>query len=115
MTIKEKIILIFLSIITLGLYPLIVFNKKKMTVATTLKTSEKVTLNMILLRKALGGRDNIIGAEYTYTKVKVFVNNRSNVNLKDVSSIKGISGVMGTSKSVTVIVGKQAKLVAESI
>lgn len=115
MTIKEKLILVSLSIITLGIYPLVVFNKKHNNTKDQLSVADKVTVNVEKLVEAFGGKDNIIGSEYTHTKIKVFIKDRTKVDIENVKNIKNISGVFASSKDITIIVGNQAKALAELI
>ena len=115
MTFKDKLILSILSILTLGIYPLIVFSKKSKKPANTFNHAEKAKFKVVGLVEALGGDDNIVGAEYTYKKVKIFIKNKAIVNLEKVSKLKGISGVMATQSSVTLVAGDQSKAIAESL
>lgn len=112
MTFKDKLILFTLSILTLGIYPVIVFNKKHTSTKNELSSSTKVTVDIKSLLKELGGEENIAGAEYTQTKVKIFIKNRESINVENIQNIKNISGVFATTKYVTIIVGKQAKELA---
>lgn len=115
MTLKDKIILVLLSIITLGIYPLIIFKNKNKEVKSELSTSNKISINIDKLKTLLGGKKNIAGAEYTHTKVKIFLKDTKLANINKIKELKGISGVFGTSKNITIIVGNQAKLLAESL
>lgn len=115
MTGKDKFIYILISILTFGVYPILLKRKKPTKQSNTLSVEEKVTVNLNKLENALGGKENIAGAEYTQTKVKIFFNDRSKVNVEEVKSIKGISGVVASSKNISIIVGKQAKSLAEKI
>ena len=77
-------------------------NKKELSTATT-------KINITKLHEALGGKENIAGCEYTHTKVKIFIYSRDKVNLESIGQIKGISGVFGSKKYVTIVVGTSAK------
>lgn len=112
MTFKDKLILIILSILTLGIYPLVIFNKKDKAVKNELSVDKKVTVNVSSLLTNLGGKDNIAGCEFTHTKVKIFIKDRSKVEVENIQNIKNITGVFATSKHITIIVGKQAKELA---
>lgn len=115
MTLKDKIILIFLSIITFGIYPLVIFRKKEQAINSKLSTSNKITINIDKLKTLLGSSQNIVGSEYTHTKVKIFLKDTNLVNSEELQKLKGISGIFNTSKSTTIIVGNQAKAVAEKL
>lgn len=113
MKLKDKIILILLSIFTIGIYPLVVFVKREKKVNETLSSDKKVSINLENLKAALGGVDNIAGCEYTHTKVKIFVKKRQDVKIEEVKNIKNISGVFASSNAITIIVGNQAKELAK--
>ena len=93
MTLKDKIILFLLSIITIGIYPIIIFRKRDNTVKKELSSLDKTTINIDKLRKLLGESQNIIGSEYTHTKVKIFVKNPSLIDINELRKLKGISGL----------------------
>lgn len=115
MTGKDKFIYILLCIITFGIYPMMIKKGTKTTPTNEIRVEEKTTINLIKLYEALGGKDNLAGNEYTYTKVKIFLNDRSKADVEKVKSIKGISGVVAGSKYITVIVGKQAKALSNEL
>lgn len=111
MTFKDKLILVLLTIITLGIYLIVVYKKKNKPVASELSRAEKVTLDIEKL-KSLLGENNIKGVEFTHTKVKIFFDDKNKVNADEIQKLKGVSGVFATSKHITIIVGNQAKKIA---
>lgn len=113
MTLKDKILYTMISIITFGIYPIVI--KKKVKKASSGDLAVKQTIDSSVLIQALGGKENIASAEYTQTKIKIFIKNKDSVKLDEIEQIKGVSGVVANSKNVSIIVGKQAKLVAESL
>ena len=115
MIFKDKLKLIFLSIITLGIYPAIVFRKKETAVASTLSESSNLKLDLNKLISNLGGKDNIKETTSTHTKVNIKISSRENVDIDSLQKMKGISGVFATSTSVTIIVGNTAKKIAQSL
>ncbi|WP_128008806.1 hypothetical protein [Mycoplasma sp. ATU-Cv-508] len=77
MSTKDKVIFIFLSIITLGIFPAVVYWRgRHQPVNQKLSTSEKISVDVDELRRLLGGLENLVGAEFTHTKVKIFVKER---------------------------------------
>lgn len=114
MTFKDKLILTLLSIITIGIYPLIIFNKKSQS-KEQLEIDSKISVDLTKLTALLGGKENIAGVEYTHTKVKVFIVERQGVNIDAITKLKGVSGVFATSKFVTLIVGTSAKTLATKL
>lgn len=115
MTLKDKIIYIFISIITFGIYWLIIKRNKNSAPTKELSMNNKVSIDLKKLISYLGGKDNIFGTEYTQNKVKIFIKNREITNIQDIDKITGISGIVVGAKYITIIVGKQAKAIAEKL
>lgn len=115
MTTKDKLILVFLSIITLGIYLIFVFKKKESNISSELSQINKLTINVKKLLEFIGGNENILGVEYTQTKVKIFIKDHEKVLINELQKLKNISGVFKNTKNVTIIVGKQAKELANQI
>ncbi len=115
MLFKDKLKLIMLSIITLGVYPILVLRSKNTKTSLELSTTEKLIVNIDKLRKELGGKENITGATNTHNKVKVDIKTRNGVTLDNIKNLKGVSGVFATSTSVTIVVGNSAKKIASII
>lgn len=111
MTFKDKLLLILLTIFTLGIYLIVIYKNKSKPESSELSRSEKVTVDIDKL-KSLLGEDNIVGSEFTHTKVKIFIKDKSKVNVNEIQNLKGISGVFASSKYITIIVGNQAKKIA---
>ncbi len=115
MTNKDKFIYIILSILSLGIYPYSIRKKGNKRISSDLSESNKIHLNIEKFVELIGGRDNIIGTEYTHTKIKIYFKEKSKIKIDAIQKLKSISGVVATSKYVTVIVGNQAKKIAEKI
>ena len=115
MTFKDRTILILLSIITLGIYPAVIYSKKSNKKNTELSVEDKVSVNTTKLIELLGGEENLNGVEYTNTKVKIFFKSKEKVDVESIQNLKNISGVFASSKYITVIVGKQAKALSERL
>lgn len=111
MTFKDKLILVLLTIITLGIYLIVIYKKKHKPESTELSTAEKITVDVDKL-KSLIGDQNVAGVEFTHTKVKIYIHDKNKVNVDDIQKLKGVSGVFATSKHITIIVGNQAKKIA---
>lgn len=114
MTFKDKLILVLLTIITLGIYLIVIYKKKPKSTANELSIADKVTVDLDKL-KSLLGEGNIAGSEYTHTKVKIWFHDKSKVNVEEIQKLKGISGVFATTKYITIIVGNQAKKIATAL
>ncbi len=115
MTLKNKILFIILSILTLGIYPILVYRAGGTETKTELSSSTKPTVNLVLLRKALGGVDNVAGVEYTHTKLKIFLKNTKLADNDVVRKLKGVSGLVISSVAITIIVGNSAKEMAKQL
>ena len=114
MSFKDKLILSLLSIVTLGIYPIVAFSKKPKEAKSTLSV-DKVVTDTNKLTKFLGTKTNIAGAEFTQTKIKVFINDKSKVDAEAIKNLKGVSGIVLSSKYATIIVGKQAKELSKAL
>lgn len=111
MTFKDKLILVLLTIFTLGIYLIVVYKGKSKPNSNELSRSEKVTLDVNKL-KSLIGEGNVAGSEFTHTKVKIFIKDKNKVDVEGIQKLKGVSGVFATTKYITIIVGNQAKKIA---
>ncbi|MGL5205783.1 MAG: PTS glucose transporter subunit IIB [Metamycoplasmataceae bacterium] len=114
MTGKEKFIYWFLTIITFGLIHLH-WKTKKVAVKDELSRKDRITINMNKLINFLGGPENISSVESTHTKVKIFLKNREIVEIENIRSINGISGVFVTSNYLQIIVGNEALLIEQNL
>ena len=112
---KQKFLYVLISIITIGIYPIVVH--KRTTTKTNLRLSEakKISVNIPELIKNLGGKDNVVAVEYTHTKLKIFISDKTKVIVESINSQKGITGVVASTKSITIIVGNQAKQISKLI
>ena len=113
MSIKEKIIYIFISVITIGIYPIIINRNKTHKIDNKLSEAKVVSMDPNELIKNLGGKKNFETVEHTHTKIKIFIYNSSLVNVELLSKLKGVSGIFCSSKSIVLIVGNQAKILSE--
>ena len=112
---RVKIIYVLLSIVTFGVYPYVLKKRLQNKPINSLSQAKKININLDELIKSLGGKNNIDGAEYTHTKIKVFISNVEIVDKEEVNKIKGISGVFISSNRITLIVGNQAKLLTQEL
>ena len=106
---KNNIIYILLCIITLGIYPAIILNNKNSSIPNKLSDDVKVTVNVKALLSSLGNKENISGVEYTHTKIKIFIKDKTKMSINKINEIKNISGIVTGSNYITILVGKQAK------
>ena len=86
MTLKDKLIFIVLSIITLGIFLIVVFAKKNKKQKNELSVSKKISFDVKKLVELLGTKGNIEGAIYTHTKVKIHFSDRSKVDAKNIKN-----------------------------
>jgi len=113
MTIKNKIILVLITIFTLGIFWIFYFQKKKKK-TNELSRTTKIPFSIKKLVHAIG-EDNIIRSEYTHTKIKIFVHSSSKINMDEIKKIKTISGTLKTSTSITLIVGNSAQALSTTL
>ncbi len=113
---SHKIMFVFLSIITLGIFPLVInLKSKNQKTKNKLSISDKIYVNLEKIRKHVGGIENITGVEFTHTKVKIFIKERSLVDVVFLKSLNGVSGVFASKSYVTLIVGNSAKNIATKL
>lgn len=112
MKLKDKILITLLTIFTLGLIWLY-WNKKKTKPKNELSVSKKVEVNLEQLILLLNGVKNIESVNSTHTKVKINLKENNNIDILKLKELKGISGVVASSKSITIIVGNSAKTIQE--
>ena len=112
MTWKNKIIFIIISILTIGIYPLLLFKSKNKNVNQLTKSTKiKININKFIL--ILGGISNIEKSEYTNKKIKIFFKNIENIEIDKIKKQKYISGLFISSKYITLIMGDQSQIVSE--
>ena len=116
MTTKNILILILLTIITLGTFWIFHYIKLNKTtkVSSNLSHSTKIPFS---IKKLVGvlNRENIIKSEFTQIKVKVFVKSTKDINMEELKKIKSISGSFMNSNSITIIVGNSAKTISNQL
>lgn len=114
MTFKDKLLIIFFNVITLGLIN-IYWKNKKTQKKEYLSYSTKIPFNLNELFQNLGGRENINNTSYTQNKIRFDLLNINLINKQQIENLKGISGVVLSSASITLIVGNVAKTIFEEI
>ena len=115
MTKKEKFLYVVISIITFGIYPIMINKKIPEASNKMLSEAKKVTVDVPKLVKNLGGDNNISAIEYTHSKLKIFIKDSAKIDIESINKQKGITGVVFSSKTVTIIVGNQAKQLSKMI
>lgn len=116
MTFKEKTLFILLQIITFGLI-WIYWNKKSKTYKdkNSLSQEIKVNINVNKFIEYLGGKENIKNISNTHTKIKIDFVSRNLIQIEEIKSLFGISGIFMNDISLTVIVGNNAKATVDLI
>ncbi len=112
MTTADKIKIILLTIITLGL--IWIWINKKQTTKNELTIDTKVKVNIESIIKFIGV-ENITEISNTHQRVKILFKNRDIVDKESLEKLKGITGTMFTSTSVSLVVGKSAAEVAKQL
>ncbi|MCR8612991.1 MAG: PTS glucose transporter subunit IIB [Mycoplasma sp.] len=114
MSIKDKLILIFLTIITLGIIWFFIWPKKTNKTNDKLSVSKKIPFNMNKLIEYIGN-DNINSVSATHSKVKIGLIDSKKIQKDEIKKLNSVSGMFITSTSITLIVGNSAKLIEEHI
>ncbi|MBN3534563.1 PTS glucose transporter subunit IIB [Mycoplasma procyoni] len=112
---KDKFLVGFLSVITLGLIWIYWKKAAKPTQHNQLSQSTKIPFNLNELISLLGNKENITKVENSHKKIKIYLNNTKNLELQKIQSLKGISGVLASSNYINLIVGNNAEYLKQQI
>ncbi len=112
MTTSDKIKIVLLTIVTLGLIWIWINKKQASNEELTVDKKVKVNINSII---ELIGKENIVEITNTQQRVKITFKDRKEVNKEGIENLKGVSGTMFTSTSVSLVVGKSATEVAKQL
>ncbi|NQZ28893.1 MAG: hypothetical protein HRT98_00705 [Mycoplasmatales bacterium] len=112
MTTSDKIKIILLTIITLGLIWIWINKKQTSNKELTVDTKIKVNIDSII---EYIGAENIMEIINTHQRIKIIFKDRKDVNKEELEKLKGVSGTMFTTTSVSLVVGKSAAEVAKRL
>ncbi|WP_033161327.1 hypothetical protein [[Mycoplasma] collis] len=115
MLLKDKFLIVFLTIITLGLIWIYWSKLKNKTPNNELSSENKSSIKLSELFDSIGGKSNILKVENTHKKVKIFLNDISLVDKNKISKIKEISGLVLSNNSITLITGNNASYLKNEI
>ena len=101
---KDKFLMVFLTIITFG-FIWIYWSKLKKKEENVIKKSSKLPFKIEELVNYLGGKENIISATNTISKVKIEIQDNEKIEVEKIKKIKGISGIVIGNFSISLIVG----------
>ncbi|MDI4567694.1 MAG: hypothetical protein E7Y34_01255 [Mycoplasma sp.] len=103
MQFKNKVLFIFLTIITCGLFLIYVYSKKNIMPKNQLTQDTKININVLKLVELIGGFDNIKDIKSEYKKIKIFFNNKKLIQNDKLTKLKNIKGVFLSSESIIVL------------
>ncbi|WP_371246094.1 PTS transporter subunit EIIB [Mycoplasmopsis agassizii] len=63
----------------------------------------------------LGGKDNLINAEASLSKIKFYLKDKKLVNLEKIKKYPDVTGTLESSNAVTIIIGNAARVIAQKI
>lgn len=106
---RDVLFVIGLLIVLLLFLRLYFKNRKTSTPKIT-----KLPFEIETLVFALGGRDNIVGADASQSKVKVELVNANDIIKEDLAKL-GATGVVQTRQGVTLIFGQASELIASAL
>ena len=117
MTKREKFLFIFLQVITLGLIWIYwkQIKVKQYQSENQLSIAKQISFDCDLLISHLGTITNISQVSASHSKVTINYQQRKLLDLSAIKALKGVSGVFANDRAVTIIVGNQAKLIADEI
>ncbi|WGI36956.1 PTS transporter subunit EIIB [Mesomycoplasma lagogenitalium] len=112
---KDKILIVFLTIITLGFIWIYWKQKAKNNKENELSKTTKMVVDLDKLIENLGGKTNIDSLTNSHKRVKLYLNDSKKVNANEVQNMKGISGTLVSSKYIEIIVGNVAEHLANEV
>ncbi|MDR2567700.1 MAG: hypothetical protein LBC44_00120 [Mycoplasmataceae bacterium] len=106
----------FLSIITFGIYPIIIASKakKNQQINTQLSYSSKAHLNVDNFVADLGGKDNLVSVSSTISTLNVELKNPVKLPQEKLNSYK-IKGAVYNGKKINFVTGDNAFAIAQEI
>ncbi|WP_406616034.1 PTS sugar transporter subunit IIA [Mycoplasmopsis hyopharyngis] len=111
---KDKFLLVFLTIITFG-FIWIYWSKLKNKTENNIKKSSKLPFKLDELVKKLGGRENIVGANCSISKVKIEIKDNEVLEVEKIKNMKGISGIVVGNFSISLITGNISEELTKQI
>ncbi|MCE6061604.1 PTS transporter subunit EIIB [Mycoplasmopsis agalactiae] len=117
MTTGDKWKIAMLTIFTLGfcwLYWRIKNNKVKKLKKGEINRLDS-SMDTLELVNLLGGKNNIISASSTISRIKVFINDKTAVQKDKLEQLKYVSGLMISSNNISIVVGDYAKKLCEEL
>lgn len=119
---SELLILIFAiiaAVIILAILTIIlsIINIKKQRLENRNKLPQAKKLNFPYndLLKHTGGIENIASIDANINKVKITFYDQAKINIQEIKKMKHVSGTFMSSTKINLIVGKEAKLLADKI
>ena len=79
-----------------------------------IQSGRKVNIDVEKIITALGGKDNVLSAKATNSRLSVSLKDDQKLNIEDLKQL-GASGIVQTTNKVTVILGQVSQLVEEEI
>lgn len=117
---KQKFLYVFLIIITLGFILLYWRKYKQSNKKDYLTVDKRISFNFEHFISFLGGYENIIetssDSHSTSQKVlRIKYKDKTKLNIEELKKLNGISGIALNSYGVSLVVGNNAKYIAEKI
>lgn len=104
----------FIQFLTFGKFGKIIakkYNKQN----NSIQYSNDVKFEINELVNLLSGPTNIQKAEFTFSRVIIFLNTLENVDINEIKKLTGVSGVVVAVNNVSLIVGSTSKFIADSL
>ncbi|EDU06560.1 hypothetical protein [Ureaplasma urealyticum] len=104
---KQKSLIIFLSIITLGIFAIYFFSKAKKTSQiknTHLRTSSKIPFSLTAFYDCVGSKDNLANVDATINTLKIELKEASLLNNEELKHL-GAKGIMRNQTKISIIFG----------
>ncbi|VEU76905.1 PTS transporter subunit EIIB [Mycoplasmopsis columbina] len=113
---KDKLLIGFYTVITLGLcwvYWKKQAKKKSIEEVKNQELPKYINLDELIL--LLGGKENIKSINSSLSNLKLEINNRSLVETKKLSELKYVSGIMVGDKKISLVVGDDATAISKEL
>lgn len=104
----------FIQFLTFGKFGKIL-SKKHNKPNNSINYSEDIKFEINKLVSLLLGATNIQKAEFTFSRVAIFLNTLENVNIDELKNLPGVSGVVVGTNNISLIVGSTSKFIANSL
>ncbi|AJR12360.1 PTS glucose transporter subunit IIB [Mesomycoplasma dispar] len=114
MKLISKIIYFLLQIFSFGFFAKHI-NKKHNKTKSDLTFEKKFDFKIEELINLLGGKKNIKSSDFSISRLKIQLKSTENLDFEKIKKLKGVSGIVVNSETISLIVGNKSKAISEAI